>query len=122
MAPLPQSAKRHQQARFCAAPPCAGKKLKSRRRAKFFGAALTLPPTLPSSPGKQKGGDGGERRGGRKGPGKSNWKEQGGRGGGDRGLGSVTQRMGRADWFGFLQSVFVHWWVLDYVGHIRATN
>lgn len=47
-----------------------------------------------------------ERRGGRKGPGNSNWKEQGGRGG--RGPGSVTQRMGRADWFGFLQSVFVH--------------
>ncbi len=87
MAPLPQSAKRHQPARFCAAPPCAGKKLKSRRRAKFFGAALTLPPTLPSSPGKQKGGDGGERRGGRKGPGKSNWKEQGGRGGGGPGTG-----------------------------------
>jgi hypothetical protein len=87
VAPLPQSAKRHQPARFCAAPPCAGKKLKSRRRAKFFGAALTLPPTLPSSPGKQKGGDGGERRGGRKGPGKSNWKEQGGRGGGGPGTG-----------------------------------
>lgn len=63
--PSPQ---RDQPARVCAASPCPGEKLKNRRRAKFFGAALTLPPTLPSSPGKQKGGDGGERRRDRKGP------------------------------------------------------
>ncbi len=94
-----RSPQRDQPARVCAAPPLPRKKNKKQRTSKVrrrcFDLAADAAVVSGQTEGRQWRRKDEERtRGGRKGP-------EGRTGTGGAGPGSVTQRMGRADWFGF---------------------